>query len=427
MVGMVREFIRSENYMPPSIIVSIENTFRNRDFLPTHNKDFPTSGEADNFLEFMKSELKPWVDEKCNTKGEDILLGHSFGGVLTIYTFLKEPELFSAYIAGDPSFWWDDGAMTEIAADMLPGMDAHGRVLFISGRSDGDSYAEMGIDKMDSLLNLHKPEDLYWKSTAYANESHGSQRLKNAYDGLRYIYEGFGSNRVEFHPMNGILLKGQPIRVWNASGNSNLHYTLDGSTPDKDSPKMDQTISIDKESTLKVVAISPRMNYRSGVLVGEFKEGKAMKPAKKLDDVKAGGLSYTLYEGKWEKIPDFNKLEAKSTGIMDEEFSLDKLEHREYFGIRAEGFIKIEEEGYYAFGIRSDDGAKFYLGKKELLDNDGLHAADSTKSFVLPLNQGFYPVRIDYFQARKDKSVDLYWLKPGENDPKPVPFEVMYH
>ena len=47
--------------------------------------------------------------------------------------------------------------------------------------------------------------------------------------------------------------------------------------------------------------------------------------------------------------------------------------------------------------LNSDDGAKLYLGDKLILNNDGLHDASGTKSFVLPLQKGFYPVRLEYF------------------------------
>ncbi|MEM7535498.1 MAG: hypothetical protein AAF639_25200 [Chloroflexota bacterium] len=34
-----------------------------------------------------------------------ILIGHSFGGLLTLHTLLDVPEMFQAYIAIDPSFY----------------------------------------------------------------------------------------------------------------------------------------------------------------------------------------------------------------------------------------------------------------------------------------------------------------------------------
>ena len=55
----VQHFIQGEAYMPPIIIVGILNTDRNRDFLPTHVGDTPTSGGAAQFLSFLKNELIP--------------------------------------------------------------------------------------------------------------------------------------------------------------------------------------------------------------------------------------------------------------------------------------------------------------------------------------------------------------------------------
>jgi predicted alpha/beta superfamily hydrolase len=37
-----------------------------------------------------------------------VLVGHSFGGLFAINVLLTHPEYFNAYVANDPSLWWDN-------------------------------------------------------------------------------------------------------------------------------------------------------------------------------------------------------------------------------------------------------------------------------------------------------------------------------
>ncbi len=72
----------------------------------------------------------------------------------------------------------------------------------------------MGIGRMDSVLKLNAPENVYWKIGLFPNESHNSVRLKAIYDGLKFSYAGYPGTPPEFHPMNGILLKDKPASIF---------------------------------------------------------------------------------------------------------------------------------------------------------------------------------------------------------------------
>ena len=60
-------FLATQNRMPGVIIVAIPNTDRTRDLTPPISVDslgtFPTAGGADNFLEFISTELQPNIDQ----------------------------------------------------------------------------------------------------------------------------------------------------------------------------------------------------------------------------------------------------------------------------------------------------------------------------------------------------------------------------
>lgn len=141
-----------------------------------------------------------------------------------------------------------------------------------------------------------------------------------------------------------------------------------------------------------------------------------------------GGLKYSYYEGSWDSLPDFSKLKPVATGLADSTFSIQKLPAKTNFACLLEGYVEIVLDGYYIFAIVSDDGSKLYLGDKLLIDHDGLHG-ESPRSFVLPLQKGFYPIRIEYFQKEGGSAFDLVYMTPDAKPGNPVkiPWKYQYH
>jgi predicted alpha/beta superfamily hydrolase len=103
--------------IPPMIIVGIDNTpARADEFLPTRRKlgNQKAGGNADGYLKFLLTEVKPYIDAHYRTKADrenTAIGGSSLGGVLTLYAGLSHPEAFSKLLVISPSFWWDDRVM----------------------------------------------------------------------------------------------------------------------------------------------------------------------------------------------------------------------------------------------------------------------------------------------------------------------------
>lgn len=119
-VGFTRFFSSSRiSSLPPCIVVAILNTDRTRDFTPTsssarrdgsiHPEDKSQGGGAEQFYRFLTEELRPEVERKVPCSGRYFLAGHSYAALFTLQTLLDHPESFEAFIAIDPSLWWDRG------------------------------------------------------------------------------------------------------------------------------------------------------------------------------------------------------------------------------------------------------------------------------------------------------------------------------
>jgi predicted alpha/beta superfamily hydrolase len=95
---------------------------RRRDYTPTPDPAFPTSGGAGPFLSFIRDELVPRIDHDLRTRpGERALLGHSLGGIAALYfAFNQDPAtpLFPTIVSASPSVWWDDGVFFDYEAEL---------------------------------------------------------------------------------------------------------------------------------------------------------------------------------------------------------------------------------------------------------------------------------------------------------------------
>ena len=101
---------------------------------------------------------------------------------------------------------------------------------------------------------------------------------------------------------------------------------------------------------------------------------------------------------------------------------------KDSFGVQFQGFLHITNKDLYDLWITSDDGSKTYLNNELLFDNDGLHSADNPVVRLVPLNPGYYPVRIDFFERTGDQAITLGYVT-GKKTLKavPIPKEMLFY
>lgn len=83
----------------------------------------------------------------------------------------------------------------------------------------------------------------------------------------------------------------------------------------------------------------------------------------------------------------------------------------EWFAIEYKVTMRINEDGNYKFRLVSDDGAKLYIDKKLIVDNDGTHqflpVSGSAK-----LAKGEYNFKLQFFQGpRYEAGIQLFVKK----------------
>jgi CubicO group peptidase (beta-lactamase class C family) len=238
--------------------------------------------------------------------------------------------------------------------------------------------------------------------------------------------------RIEFYhflfddvvvPQGGIIPEGEKTSVFVNGHLTTVHYTTDGTEPTIDSPKYNQKIELTKACTLTVKnipAINPEVEKSASYV---FKEGKALEPLANVGDLKPG-LKFSYYPGNFDKLPDFDKLVAKSSGIADVP-DLSMALDPDTFAIKFDGYLSIEKDGLYNLYTISDDGSQLYLNDELIVDSDGLHG-NFPKVYVLPLKKGYYALKVLYFEKTGHEILQAgYWTEGTE--PRPFAKEILFH
>lgn len=201
--------------IPELIIVSIPNTNRTRDLTPTHSKIgiagneeafLESSGGGDAFLDFMRDELFAEIDARFHTLPSRIFVGHSLGGLLVIHALLAQPEMFQAYIAIDPSLFWDNQLLPRTAERKIRTIRTLRKSVYISSANspaflnNNPLKMRRTIRKFVKTLGSAQSSNFRSRFQFFDSEDHGSVPLLSLYHGLLFIFDGFKQVGIESLP-----------------------------------------------------------------------------------------------------------------------------------------------------------------------------------------------------------------------------------
>lgn len=97
-------------------------------------------GGVDDFLQTIETEVKPRVAALAPVdRNNQVLFGHSLGGLAVIEALFTEPDAFRVFVAASPSIWWSQSAVLArepaFAARIRSGA-SHPRVLITVGAEE---------------------------------------------------------------------------------------------------------------------------------------------------------------------------------------------------------------------------------------------------------------------------------------------------
>jgi len=175
--------------LPNMIVVGIINNTRSKDLTPAGRNDNPNRfGGAKPFLDFITQELQPWVEENYRTHPYNVLAGHSFGGLFTLYSMMEEPDAFQAYLALSPSLGRNNEQQVKRAQNYFKKSTIFPKGLYLAIANEG-GYTLTSSKKFDDIIQNNTDSSFPYRFEQLLEESHSSITASGFLRGLRFLYK----------------------------------------------------------------------------------------------------------------------------------------------------------------------------------------------------------------------------------------------
>ncbi len=149
------------------------------------------------------------------------------------------------------------------------------------------------------------------------------------------------------------------------------------------------------------------------------------------DDLVPGSVTriYNIPKNTQTIPQNLNSMKPIMGGVMSNFGNLSGSDFKDLeddFALVSTGYLHIEQEGQYDFRLWSDDGSKFYINEKEVVNHDGLHGTSMRESSAM-MKEGYHPFRLEFFQGGGGKFLSLNYKKSSSDIWEVVPTKMFMH
>ncbi|NPD47276.1 alpha/beta hydrolase [Lentimicrobium sp. S6] len=181
------ELIKFSNTNPHIIVGITNNGNRTRDMTPVKISSRPGSGGANQFLNFISTELKPFINKNYNTSSKNILIGASNSGLFTIYAMLTQPDAFSDYISLSPTIGYCSDFITQKVSQLKAKECLNNKSLYILyGLRNEMTEVTKYVPEFTTLLKNQFP---YLRIYSEGLQGKDHVPVEGFVGGLNFVYE----------------------------------------------------------------------------------------------------------------------------------------------------------------------------------------------------------------------------------------------
>jgi hypothetical protein len=211
-------------------------------------------------------------------------------------------------------------------------------------------------------------------------------------------------------PGSLIVADGVQVAIDCESPKARITYTLDGSEPTHASTLYRGPITMTQTTSLRARAFLGDRASRETSDVYRLLQTDAPRP-----------VSYEYFEApaestgapRWELLPPFGTLSPVRTGTAPE-IGLATIERRaDQFALRFRTRLRIDEAGTYMFHLNSDDGSRLFVGRRQIIDNDGSHGPIEV-SGAIDLSPGLHDIVVEYFDDHGGEALEFSLTGPDK-------------
>lgn len=196
--------------------------------------------------------------------------------------------------------------------------------------------------------------------------------------------------------------------------NAKIYYSVDGNLPDKRSMLYKTPISLAVENgqtlTLQTIEITPSGKKSAINKVSMYNRQPFL--AQNFQPV-SEGLKYKVVSGSFNTSAQLDSAMVVDTGTTKTINVASLKKNNRFFGAIYQGNIRIDQDGNYNLGLKSDDGSQLFLDDELVVDNDGKHALFE-KSSQVPIQKGFHRIKIKYFDSGEATTLRVYLNLAGK-------------
>ncbi|MCA9051192.1 MAG: c-type cytochrome, partial [Planctomycetaceae bacterium] len=116
-------------------------------------------------------------------------------------------------------------------------------------------------------------------------------------------------------------------------------------------------------------------------------------------------LTFEVYKGSWEQLPNFADLEPVARGAATD-FDVAVTELKNGFALRFHGWLHLPRPGEYRFRIGSDDGSRLRIDGEEVVAADGIHPHQTAEA-SRTLTAEPHEIVVEYFEGGGEESLSV--------------------
>lgn len=212
------------------------------------------------------------------------------------------------------------------------------------------------------------------------------------------------------------------LRVDNPLPGAQVHYTLDGAVPAKDSPVLNNELKVTTPGKVRFATVAAN-GAKSEIYTVNFKKDDWKQAAEVKPEELKQGLTADFFAG---TFPTSQKMTGNivRTEVLANVHISDTVKMAS-FGTKIRGYIRVPKQAVYNFYLTCDDGGILKIDNQLVIDNDGQHSA-VVKSGQIALKEGFHAFAIDFIEAGGGFTLKLDYSEDG-GEVKPVPDKWFYH
>ena len=181
------QYLEARDIIPGLIMVGIcgEDTWE--EVFPFHMDRAPTSGGGEKFMNFIGTEVIPYIESNYRADSLRILAGFSNSAMFANYVMIHEPDLFKSFILSSPMIGWGDNFVLKESIDFFSNTQSFDKTCYIIYGSLDYDHVTTPMPHFEALLKEKAPENFNWKIDVLDNQGHVP--YVDVYKGLEYTFK----------------------------------------------------------------------------------------------------------------------------------------------------------------------------------------------------------------------------------------------